>query len=168
MTTFKKGITYPPILAGLILLFLALIMSFAASYRTLEKSEWHGVLGPGNHTIEEGNLYSYDVVNRTLVMWSDNASVLLSLGGEDLEYVLNNGNVSVDVQSAPQITVLDGDLEYEYVVYWFDYPYSYLTYPAFFLMIIGGVFAFRGYISFLETLKEDMKKQKGDAKNESP
>lgn len=101
-------------------------------------------------------------------MWSDNASVLLSLGGEDLEYVLNNGNVSVDVQSAPQITVLDGDLEYEYVVYWFDYPYSYLTYPAFFLMIIGGVFAFRGYISFLETLKEDMKKQKGDAKNESP
>lgn len=54
--------------------------------------------------------------------------------------------------------VFDGDLEYEYVVYWFDYFYLYFIYFVFFLMIIGGVFVFRGYISFFEILKEDMKK----------
>ncbi|MDI3475799.1 MAG: hypothetical protein PWQ95_1527 [Thermococcaceae archaeon] len=166
VTTFKKGITYPPILVGLILLFAALIMSFAASYRTLEKSDWRGVFGPGSYNISEGEISSYDVINRTLTIWSDNTSIVLSVGGENLEYVLRGEKKILTLPSPPEITVLSGSVEYEYTVYWLKYPYSYLAYPAFILMAVGGVFAFRGYLSFLESLKEEARKKGEEGKDE--
>ncbi|WP_175059914.1 hypothetical protein [Thermococcus sp. 2319x1] len=160
MSKLKDGLAYPPIKAGFILLFIAFIMSLGASYNVLREKTWMGNWKPGNYTLGEEIEDSVNIISRTLKISSDNASVKIVTEGSEDSYILSGDTKILHLTSRVSILVEMGEVTYSYTVKWIDYPYDYLSFPAFFMMIVGSVLAIRGYFSFLESLKEDKLQQK--------
>lgn len=160
MSKLKDGLTYPPIKAGFILLFIAFVLSLGASYNVLREETWTGIWKPGNYTLGEEMENSVDIVSRTLKISSDNASVKIATEDSENTYTLSGDTKILHPTSRVSILVEIGEVTYSYTVKWVDYPYTYLSLPAFFIMIVGSVLAIRGYFSFLESLKEEKLQQK--------
>ena len=155
MSSFREGLTYPPIRTGLILLFLALLMSLGASYNVLREELQTGVWGPGAYVIGDEIEASGDIVSISLEISSDNASVKIIANGMEDTYTLLGSTKTLKFTSKPSVLVEKGEVHYSYIIKWIDYPYTYLSFPAFFTMIVGSIIAFKGYLSFLESLKEN-------------
>jgi len=163
MARFRDWITYPPIAVGLILLILALMMSFAASYNVSREKTWNYILGEGEHLLDGDGLEGVTVLGRVLEVNAENATIVVIT--EDMNYTISNNRTVLSLDSDPTLRVENGKVICSYTVRWLEYPYSYISFPAFILAIVGSYFAFRGYISFLESLRENTKK-KQEEKNE--
>ncbi|USS41292.1 hypothetical protein NF865_03620 [Thermococcus aggregans] len=167
MSSFKEGLTYPPIRTGLLLLFLALLMSLGASYNVPREELQTGVWGPGTYVIGDEIEASGDIMSISLEISSDNASVKIITNGIENTYTLLGDTKTLEFTSKPSVLVEKGDVRYSYTIKWVDYPYTYLSFPAFFIMIVGSIIAFKGYLSFLESLKEKAVAKKRREKNEN-
>ncbi|ALM75789.1 MULTISPECIES: hypothetical protein [Thermococcus] len=161
MTTFRKAINYPLIKGGLIFLALALLLSLVSMY-SVEKSYFsQGTLGVGHHIIGDKEFESnYFVINRTLIISSQNASVVVIQRGKINSYTLNNQSVRLTPTSQPEIRVESGNVSYSYRVYGVDYPYSLLSLLAFVFMIVGSALSVYGYIRFMEGAVEKTRKRR--------
>lgn len=166
MSSFREGITYPPIRTGLILLLLAFLMSLAASYNVLREDVRTGVWGPGTYSVGDEIEVSGEIVSISLEISSDNASVRVIADGVENTYTLSGSSERLELSSHPSVLVENGEVKYSYSVKWVEYPYSYLGFLAFFIMIVGSVIAFKGYLSFMESLKEKATAKKRGEKNE--
>ena len=163
MTTFRKALSYPLIKGGLLFLALALLMSLISMY-TVEKSYYsEGTLGVGHHVIGNKDFENnYFITNRTLVISSQNASVVVIQKGKINSYILRNQSVSLNPTSQPEISVESGNVRYSYRVYGVDYPYLPLSLLAFVFMIVGSALSVYGYIKFMESIVEKARKRRGD------
>ncbi|HDZ36264.1 MAG TPA: hypothetical protein ENH81_05080 [Thermococcus sp.] len=168
MSSFKEGLTYPPIRTGLILLFLALLMSLGASYNVPREELQTGVWGPGTYVIGDEIEAPGDLVSITLEISSDNASVKVITDGVENTHTLSGDTKTLEFTSQPSVLVENGEVNYSYTIKWIEHPYTYLSFPAFFIMIVGSVIAFKGYLSFLESLREKTAAKKRREKNEGP
>ncbi len=157
MVRFRDWITYPPIAVGLILLILALMMSFVATYTVSREKTWDYVLGKGEHVLAGEGLEGVTVLSRVLEVNAENATLVVIT--EDMNYTISNNRTVLSLDSDPTLRVENGKIICSYTVKWLEYPYSYISFPAFVLAIMGSYFAFRGYISFLGSLRENTKKQ---------
>jgi len=168
MSSLKEGFAYPPIRTGLILLFLALLMSLGASYNVPREEFQTGVWEPGTYVIGDEIEVSGDIVSISLKISSDNASVRIIANGIENTYTLLGSTKTLEFTSQPSVLVERGEVNYSYTIKWIEYPYTYLSFPAFFIMIVGSFIAFKGYLSFLESLKEKTAAKKRREKDENP
>ena len=153
MVTFREALRQPLIKAGLLMLFIALILSMIAMVAYPGRYSDKGVLNPGSYVLNTSFDERYYVENRTLIMHSSNASVILYHGGNLTSHTFSNDTVTFKLYSIPHITVEYGKVNYTYSMSGIRYPYSLLSLPAFILMIVGSAFAMMGYIKFMGEIK---------------
>lgn len=154
MVTFKDALRYPLIKAGLLFLFLAIILAFISMYGVPKSGNWHGNLQQGQHLIGDSQFEKeYFINNRTLTLYSQNASVIIVHGNKVDAYRLNNNSVTLNPLSQPQINVESGNVSYVYDVKGVQYPYSPLAWVAFISMLVGSALSLIGYVRFMEELK---------------
>ncbi|WP_461865429.1 hypothetical protein [Thermococcus sp.] len=153
MVTFREALRQPLIKVGLLMLFLALILSLIAMISYPGNYNTHGVLSPGNYALNTSFDEKYYVRNRTLIMHSENASVIIYHDRNLTSHVFSNDTFILKLYSIPQITVECGKVNYTYSMSGTRYPYSALSIPAFILMIVGSAFAMMGYIRFMGEIK---------------
>jgi len=160
MHTFRKAINYPLIKGGLIFLALALILSLISMY-SVERSYYsQGTLSVGHHVIGDKDFESsYFITNRTLIIFSQNASVIVIQRGKINSYTLQNESIRLNPISQPEISVERGNVSYSYRAYGVDCPYSLLSLLAFVFMIVGSALSIYGYIRFMEDAMEDVRKR---------
>jgi hypothetical protein len=158
MGTLREALNYPILRAGLILLFLALLISAAGFYRVDESYSSSGTLGEGMHhlgTDKFENEYLYH--NRTLTLSAHNATFSLLQGTEMYNYTLVNDSVTLHPEMRPVIYVFNGQVNYTYEVSAVYYPYAIYSLVAFVFMLVGIVLSFIGYAQFLRDVKEGRK-----------
>ncbi|AHF81061.1 hypothetical protein [Thermococcus paralvinellae] len=161
MTTFRKALNYPLIKGGLMFLALALLLSFVSMYSVEKSYSSEGTLGIGHHIIGDENFENkYFITNRTLILSSQNASVIVIQKGKINSYILRNQSVNLNPTSQPEISVKSGNVSYSYRVYGVDYPYSLLSLLAFVFMIVGGALSMYGYIRFMEGAVKEARKRR--------
>lgn len=154
MVTFKDALRYPLIKAGLLFLFLAIILAFISMYSIPKTGNWHGTLQKGQYSIGDSQFEEeYFISNRTLILYSQNASVIIVHGNKIDVYNLNNNSVTLNPLSQPQINVESGNVSYVYDVEGVQYPYSSLAWIAFISMLVGSALSLIGYVRFMEELK---------------
>jgi len=145
---------------GLVMVVMALVLSALASF-TVEHRTYlqSGELGPGEYALGNGSFEDkYLYPNRTLVLSSDNATVLVS-SGENRSYNLS-GKIVLHPEKRPNIIVYNGSVSYTYRVKALNYPYSDLSIPALILALVGSVFLWVGYAKALRDIKEGRKNEK--------
>ncbi|NJE08222.1 hypothetical protein E3E31_06755 [Thermococcus sp. M39] len=161
MTTFRKAINYPLIKGGLIFLALALLLSIVSMYSVEKSYSSEGTLSIGHHIIGDENFENnYFITNRTLILSSQNASVIVIQKGKINSYILKNQSVYLNPTSQPEISVESGNVSYSYKVYGIDYPYSLLSLLAFVFMIVGSALSVYGYIRFMESAVGEARKKR--------
>ncbi|MBO8174074.1 MAG: hypothetical protein H0Z18_02315 [Thermococcus sp.] len=162
MTTFRRALNYPLIKGGLVFLALALLLSLVSMYSVEKSYSSQGTLGVGHHVIGDKDFENnYFITNRTLVLSSQNASVIVIQKGRINSYILKNKSVRLNPISQPEISVESGNVSYLYRVYGVDYPYSLLSLLAFVFMIVGSALSVYGYIKFMEgAVKEAREKRR--------
>ena len=158
MGTLREALSYPVLRAGLILLFLALLISAAGFYRVDKYYSSSGTLGEGMHRLgtdkfEDEYLYH----NRTLTLSSHNATFSLLQGTEMYNYTLVNDSITLHPEMRPVIYVFKGEVNYTYDASAIDYPYAIYSLVAFVLMLVGIALSFIGYTQFLRDVKEGRK-----------
>lgn len=153
MVTFREALRQPFIKAGLLMLVAALLLSLAAMMSYPGSYRVKGVLNPGSYVLNTTFDERYYVENRTLVMHSENASVIVYHGGNLTSHSFSNDTLILRLYSTPHITVKYGKVNYTYSMDGVRYPYSMLSVPAFILMIVGSAFAMMGYVKFLGEIK---------------
>ncbi len=144
---------------GLLMLILALVLSAVASFVVEDKVySQSGELGPGEYTLGNESFESkYLYPNRTLVLTSNNATLLVS-SGENHSYNLT-GQLVLYPNERPDVVVYNGSVSYTYRVKALDYPYSDLSIPALILAVVGGsVFLWVGYAKALRDVREGGRK----------
>ncbi|MBP1911589.1 hypothetical protein [Thermococcus stetteri] len=145
---------------GLFMVVLALVLSAVASFVVEDKSySQSGELGPGEYALGNESFESkYLYPNRTLVLTSDNATLLVS-SGENRSYNLR-GKIVLHPEGKPNVVVYNGSVSYTYSVKALNYPYSDLSIPALILALVGSVFLWVGYAKALRDVREEGKNEK--------
>ncbi len=153
MVSFREALKNTFIKAGLVMLVLALILSLIAMISYPGSYSTKGILNPGSYVLNTTFDKKYYVENRTLIMNSGNASVIIYHGGNLTSHVFSNDTLILKLYSTPHITVEYGKVNYTYNMSGIRYPYSMLSIPAFILMIVGSAFAMMGYIRFMGEIR---------------
>jgi hypothetical protein len=147
MVRGKTPLSYKPISVGLIFLIVALLMSIVGLHKVPVGYSSSGFLEPGNYTLGtksfENNYLDY---NRTLVLTSTNASILVSDDGSSARLMNVTSRITLNPTDRPYIDVLSGNVSYTYKATAWKYPYSSIAIPAFVFMVVGTVLVFVGYI----------------------
>ncbi|NJF26094.1 hypothetical protein [Thermococcus sp. Bubb.Bath] len=143
----KTPLSYKPISVGLIFLVVALLMSIVGLHKVPVEYENSGTLGPGNYTLGNNSFENgYLGYNRTLVLTSSNASIIVGEAGSPTRSMNITSNVTLNPKDRPSLEVLSGNVSYTYRARAWKYPYSLLAIPAFIFMLVGTVLVFVGYI----------------------
>jgi len=129
---------------GLAFLFIALVLSAVSvfCYRTVHYST-SGTIGIGRHVLGNETFENYEVVNRTLVLSSENASFSILWGSNYTSYNLS-GRITLHPPGRPIVDVFEGKLNYTYEVSARRYPCADLSIPALILAVAGTIFAWVG------------------------
>ncbi|RLG44593.1 MAG: hypothetical protein DRN81_04195, partial [Thermoproteota archaeon] len=123
MVTFKDALGYPLIKAGLLFLILAIVLALISMYEVPKSGIWSGEIKTGEYFISDSNIErNYYINNRTLTIYSQNASLLLIHGNKIDVYNLKNESVVLTPLFQPQINVESGEVKYTYDVKGVDYP----------------------------------------------
>ncbi len=158
MGTLRDAMSYPLLRAGIIMLFLALLISAAGFYRVDKSYSSSGTLGEGMNYIGDDKFeMEYLYHNRTLTLSSTNATFSLLQGSEMYNYTLINDSVTLHPEMRPVIYVFNGEVNYTYDATAIDYPYAMYSVGAFVLMLVGIVMSFLGYTQLLRDVKEGKK-----------
>jgi len=147
MALGKTPLSYKPISVGLILLVFALLMSIVGLHKIPVEYYHSGTLGPGNYTLGNDSFENgYLVYNRTLVLTSSNASIIVREADSPARPMNLTSNVTLNPNDRPFLKILSGNVSYTYKARAWRYPYSALAIPAFVLMLVGTVLVFVGYV----------------------
>jgi len=158
MGDLRDALNYPLLKAGLIALFVALIISAAGLYRVNKSYSSSGTLGEGMHYLgEEGFERGYVYYNRTLFLYSPDANLSIIQGEKVTNYTLINRRITIHPVERPKVYVFNGSVSYIYNATAVDYPYAIYSLLAFVLMLVGIALSFIGYNHFLRDLKEGEK-----------
>ncbi len=143
----SRPFSYWPIKVGLLLIVSALLMSVIGLHKSPVRYSESGVLGPGFHLLGNGSFEdSHFYSNRTLELYSRNASVVISWEGSR-EYSLNiTADIRIHPSGRPRVKVISGNVSYTYEVLSYEYPYSDLALPALVTTILGTILVFVGYL----------------------
>lgn len=151
MTSLKEAIKFPLIKFGILSLIFALVLSLLAMHGVEKSYENSGVLGVGEHVIGDEEFEKrYYITNRTLTLFSENASFCVIQANSIKYYFLHNESLNLTPISRPTIHIQKGNLTYSYKVNGVNYPFSSLSILAFILMIVGTVLSMAGYVRFME------------------
>ncbi|USH00198.1 hypothetical protein K1720_01600 [Thermococcus argininiproducens] len=154
MVTFMDAIKYRLIRVGLLFLLLAIILSLISMYEVPKSGSWSGDLQAGEHLLGDSQFEKkYFISNRTLMLYSQNASLIIIHGNKIDVYKLKNESVILNPLSQPQINIESGEVNYTYNVKGVDYPYAPLAWIAFVMMLVGSALSLVGYVRFMEELK---------------
>lgn len=151
MTSLKEALMFSLIKFGVLSLIFALVLSLLAMYGVEKDYENSGVLGVGEHVMGDEEFEKrYYITNRTLILFSENASFYVIQANSIKHYSLHNESLNLTPISRPTIHVQRGNLTYSYKVSGVNYPFSFLSIPAFILMIVGTMLSMAGYVRFME------------------
>ncbi|MFA4662705.1 hypothetical protein [Pyrococcus kukulkanii] len=153
-----KGLRYPTILAGLLLLFLSLGLAFIALQGEIISKELSGDLSPGTHFLYDKQIVK--IIDANLTLYSTNANVSVSWEGKYYNFELkNNSRTITGLHDFPAITT-DGMVTYKLAVVGYSYPYSWLSPIGFIAMIAGSMLSLLGFVSYMQGEMEKVKKRK--------
>ncbi|ASJ01349.1 hypothetical protein [Thermococcus gorgonarius] len=148
MKSAKKILFYKPVIIGLVFLFVALIMSLIGLHSSVVEYTHSDSLGPGNYTLGDSSFEnSYLGYNRTLILSSNNASVVVIENDVPTQDINVTSTVTLNLRGRPSIEVFYGELNYTYKAKAISYPYSNLAIPGFIFMIAGTSLIIAGYVS---------------------
>lgn len=150
----RLAFRYSLIKAGFLLLVLALVLSLASMYGVEKNYRESGNLTAGIHVLGDDRFEnSYYTYNRTLLLSSPNASVVVN----NVTYSVD-GSLRLNPSSRPRVEVLSGNVSYEYRSTATDYPLAYLSLLAFLFFIVGLVLALQGYIRMIGDIRASRKR----------
>ncbi|MDK2869202.1 MAG: hypothetical protein PWP39_437 [Pyrococcus sp.] len=155
----KKGITYPPLFVGLLLLLTSLILAYFSMYSTFTKEKFEGTLEPGESLLGQASSI-VQIVDGNLTLFSEDAKVTVSWGRKYESLELKNNSVTLtNITDFPRV-ITDSQVTYTLEISGYSYPYSWISLIAFVTMITGSMLSLLGFASYLQGEIEKVKKEK--------
>jgi len=145
----RLAFRYPHIKVGFLLLVLALLIAVAGTYGVERDYHESGSLKPGLQVLGDGDFeHAYYTYNRTLVLKSENARVVVN----NITYSFK-GAINLSPTSRPWIEVVFGNVSYDYTSKAVDYPFAPFSIIAFLFFIVGLVLSIIGYVRLISDLR---------------
>lgn len=145
----KLAFRYAHIRMGFLLLVLALLIAIAGTYSVEKSYHESGSLKPGLRVLGDSDFeHAYYTYNRTLVLKSENAKVVIN----NVTYSVN-GVINLSLTSRPRVEVVFGNVSYDYTSRAVDYPFAPFSLIAFLFFIVGLVLSIMGYTRLISDLR---------------